>query len=92
MMTWVCLGGSVLVVATAVLGFLLGRRQTRVVESLRVEDDGISRQLTDEEKLAVTLRLLYARSRWFWYIVTGGVLLVLGAAVLVKYVLLSGPG
>ena len=47
-----------------------------IVQEARIQEDGVSRKLTQEEKFALAHAIAHTKGKWFWHIAICGFVLI----------------
>ena len=79
---------GVLYVAGLLAVFWKARQIGKTVDQAKIEENGILREPTPDERLTVAWSVAHERGRWFWHLILSGMLLV-GLACLVVRVWLA---
>ena len=68
---------SIFFVLSLIACLWIARRNAKILRKVRIEEeDGTLRSPTREEFLALSQKMAHGRSRYFWYLIIGGIVLV----------------
>ena len=87
---FVVLGIGVPFITVVVIGLRSALKAAERARNAKVIQDGKKRSPTREERMAIANHLMRRKGRWFWVLVTVGIILVAASLILMRWLKASG--